>query len=142
MKALELLKEQLFKLCMSFDGVWISTEKLEEIAKELEKIVKENSEGRLVELETPPTIEQTKTVTSTHSNLIFCPLKNTSCILSKCAAYTTHKEPDIMKCDSCGDTYYRGQRCKNYIKGKPEHIKMSLYKNMAYCKHFKCHVFI
>ena len=51
MKAVELLKEKLTKLCMSFDGVWISTEKLEEIAKELEKIVKENSEDRLAELE-------------------------------------------------------------------------------------------
>ncbi len=73
---------------------------------------------------------------------MYCPIKNSRCILSKCAAYTTNKEPDILKCDSCGDTFYRGQRCKNYIKGKPDHIKMSLYKNMAYCKHFKQHVFI
>ena len=51
MKAVELLKEKLTKLCMSFDGVWISTEKLEEIAKELEKIVKEDSQDRLVEIE-------------------------------------------------------------------------------------------
>ena len=38
MKALELLKEKLAKLCMSFDGVWISEEELDETAKELEKI--------------------------------------------------------------------------------------------------------
>ena len=66
MKALELLKEKLAKLCMSFDGVWISEEELDETAKELEKIFKENSEDRLAKLETPPTIEQTKTVTNTH----------------------------------------------------------------------------
>ncbi len=93
------------------------------------------------ELESLTTSQQTKTVTSTHTNLIYCPIKNSSCILSNCASYTTHKEPDIMKCDLCGDTFYRGQRCKNYIKGKPDHIKMSLYKNMAYCKHFKCYVY-
>ena len=87
-------------------------------------------------------IEELEFLASTHTKLMYCPVKNSSCILSKCAAYTTHKEPDVMKCDSCGDTFYRGQRCKNYIKGKPEHIKMSLYKNMAYCKHFKRHVFI
>ena len=142
MKALELLKEKLAKLCMSFDGVWISEENLDKAAKELLQIFKENNEDSLEELELPTTTQQTKTVTSTNTNLIYCPLKNSSCILSKCAAYTTHKEPDIMKCDSCGDTFYRGQRCKNYIKGKPDHIKMSLYKNMAYCKHFKRHVFI
>ena len=142
MKALEYLKEKLTKLCMSFDGVWISQEELNEAAKELEKIVKEQSEDRLAEIKALPSTQQAKTVTSTHTNLIYCPLKNSSCILSDCAAYTTHKEPDILKCDSCGDTFYRGQRCKNYIKGKPEHIKMSLYKNMAYCKHFKRHVFI
>ena len=52
MKALELLKEKLTKLCMSFDGVWISEEKLNETAKDLEKkIFKENSEDRLAELE-------------------------------------------------------------------------------------------
>ena len=51
MKALELLKEKLAKLCMSFDGVWISEEELDETAKELEKIFKENSEDRLAELE-------------------------------------------------------------------------------------------
>ena len=51
MKALEILKEKLFKLCASFDGVWISQEKLDETAKELEKTVKENSEDRLEELE-------------------------------------------------------------------------------------------
>ena len=51
MKALEYLKEKLTKLCMSFDGVWISQEELDEAAKELEKIVKENSEDRLAELE-------------------------------------------------------------------------------------------
>ena len=83
-----------------------------------------------------------KAITDTPTNLLYCPLKNSSCILSKCAAYTTHKEPDIMKCDSCGDTFYRGQRCKNYIKCQPDHIKMSLYKNRAYCKHFKRYVFI
>ena len=132
MKVLELLKEKLAKLCMSFDGVWISQEELDKAAIELEKIFKENSEDRLIKLETP---------TATHTNLMYCPLKNSSCILSKCAAYTTHKEPDIMKCDTCGDTFSRGQRCKNYIKGKPEHISMSRYKNMAYCKHFKCHVY-
>ena len=83
-----------------------------------------------------------KKVSSIRTALIYCPLKNSSCILSKCAAYTTHKEPDIMKCDECGDTFYRGQRCKKYIKGKPEHIEMSLYKDRAYCKHFKLYVFI
>ena len=94
------------------------------------------------DIEAITTTQQPKTVTSTHTNLIYCPIKNSSCILTECAAYTTNKEPDIMKCDSCGDTFRRGERCKNYIKGKPEHIKMSLYKNMAYCKHFKRHVFI
>ena len=83
-----------------------------------------------------------KTVTKLLNNLVYCPLKNSSCILSECAAYTAHKEPDIMKCDSCGDTFRRGERCKNYIKGNYDHIKMSLYKNMAYCNHFKRHVFI
>ena len=51
MKALELLKEKLAKLCMSFDGVWISEEDLDEAAKELGKIIKEHSEDRLSELE-------------------------------------------------------------------------------------------
>ena len=51
MKALEILKEYIAKLCMSFNGVWISPEELNETAKELEKIVKENSEDRLAELE-------------------------------------------------------------------------------------------
>ena len=51
MKALEYLKEKLTKLCMSFDGVWISQEELDEAAKEIEKIVKEQSEDRLAELE-------------------------------------------------------------------------------------------
>ena len=51
MKALEILKEKLTKLCMSFDGVWISQEELDEAAKELEKIFKENSDDRLAELE-------------------------------------------------------------------------------------------
>ena len=59
MKALELLKEKLAKLCMSFDGVWISEEKLNETAKELEKIFKENSEDRLKELESLTTTQQT-----------------------------------------------------------------------------------
>ena len=51
MKALEYLKEKLTKLCMSFDGVWISQDELYEAAKELEKIVKEQSDDRLAELE-------------------------------------------------------------------------------------------
>ena len=51
MKAIEILKEYIAKLCMSFNGVWISQEELDEAAKELEKIVKENSEDRLAELE-------------------------------------------------------------------------------------------
>ena len=51
MKALEILKEYIAKLCMSFNGVWISQEELDEAAKELEKIVKENSEDRFAELE-------------------------------------------------------------------------------------------
>ena len=51
MIALELLKEYIAKLCMSFNGVWISQEELDEAAKELEKIVKENSKDRLAELE-------------------------------------------------------------------------------------------
>ena len=140
MKALELLKEKLFKLFTSFDGVWISPEELDEVAKELEKIFKESSNDRLAEIESLSKESQSKT--STNTNLIYCPLKNSSCILSKCAAYTTHKEPDTMKCDTCGDTFSRGQRCKNYIKGKPDHINMSRYKNMAYCKHFKCYIFI
>lgn len=142
MKVIELIKEKLIGLCMSIDGVWISTEELDETAKEIEKIVKEHSEERLSEPKALPSIQQTKEVTSTNTNLIYCPVKNSSCILSDCAAYTAHKEPDIMKCDTCDNTFHRGQRCKNYIKGKPDHIKMSLYKNMAYCKHFKCHVFI
>lgn len=94
------------------------------------------------ELEDLTDTQEIKTVTSTRTDLIYCPVKNSSCILSDCVAYTTNKEPDILKCDSCGDTFYRGQRCKNYIKGKLDHIKMSLYKNRAYCKHFKRHVFI
>ena len=128
MKALEYLKQEreIKKHCA--DVAWGYYDKsIDEAIKELEAIA---------------TTQQTKTVTNLHTNLIYCPLKNSSCILSNCASYTTHKEPDIMKCDSCGDTFYRGQRCKNYIKGKPDHIKMSLYKNMAYCKHFKRHVFI
>ena len=51
MKVIELLKEKLIGLCMSIDGVWISQEELDEAAKELEKIVKENSKDRLAELE-------------------------------------------------------------------------------------------
>ena len=51
MKTLKILKEYIAKLCMSFDGVWISQEELDEAAKELEKIFKENSEDRLAELE-------------------------------------------------------------------------------------------
>ena len=51
MKALEILKEYIAKLCMSFNGVWISQEELDEAAKELEKIVKDQSEDRLAELE-------------------------------------------------------------------------------------------
>ena len=124
-KALKILKSA-EDFGFSSKRIIISSHKLNKAIKELEA----------------PTIEQTKTVTSAHTNLIYCPIKNSRCILSKCAAYTTHKEPDILKCDSCGDIFYRGQRCKNYIKGEPEHIKMSLYKNMAYCKHFKRHVFI
>ena len=51
MRATELLKDKIFKLCMSKDGVWISQEELDEVIKELEKIFKENSEDRLAELE-------------------------------------------------------------------------------------------
>ena len=51
MKALEYLKEYIAKLCMSFNGVWISQEELDEAAKEIEKIAKEHSEDRLAELE-------------------------------------------------------------------------------------------
>ena len=51
MKALEYLKEKLTKLCMSFDGVWISQEELDEAKKKKKKIVKEHSEDRLAELE-------------------------------------------------------------------------------------------
>ena len=51
MKALEILKEYIAKLCMSFNGVWISQEELDEAVKEIEKIIKENSEDRLAELE-------------------------------------------------------------------------------------------
>ena len=52
MKVIELLKEKLTGLIsMSIGGVWISPEELNETAKELEKIVKENSEDRLAELE-------------------------------------------------------------------------------------------
>ena len=51
MKALEILKEKLTTLCMSFNGVWISQEELDEAAKEIEKIVKDQSEDRLAELE-------------------------------------------------------------------------------------------
>ena len=51
MKVLEFLKEKLAKLCMSFDGVWISEEELDRAAKEIEKIFKENSSDRLEELE-------------------------------------------------------------------------------------------
>ena len=142
MKVLELLKERIFKLCTSFDGVWISQEKLEEIAKELEQIVRIHSEDTLSKPKDLTPLQETKTIHNIRTDLMYCPLKNSKCILSNCAAYTTRKEPDIMKCDTCGDTFYRGERCKNYIKGKPKHIKMSLYKNMAYCKHFKRHVFI
>lgn len=126
MKALELLKEDR-DYCLSINNDKSIIDQYDEAIKELEAIT---------------TTQQTETVSYMFTDLIFCPLKNSSCILSNCASYTTHKEPDIMKCDSCGDTFYRGQRCKNYIKGKPDHIKMSLYKNMAYCRHFKRHVFI
>ena len=47
----EFLLEHLFDLCMSYDGVWISPEKIDETAKELEQIVKEHSKDRLAELE-------------------------------------------------------------------------------------------
>ena len=126
MKALELLKADR-DYCLSINNDKSIIEQYDEAIKEIEAIA---------------TTQQTKTVTNLHTNLIFCPLKNSSCILSNCASYNAHKEPDMMKCDSCGDTFYRGQRCKNYIKGKPDHIKMSLYKNRAYCKHFKRYVFI
>ena len=124
-KALKILKSA-EDFGFSSKRIIISSHKLNKAIKELEA----------------PTIEQTKTVTSTRTDLIYCPVKNSSCILSDCAAYTTNKEPDILKCDSCGDTFRRGERCKNYIKGKPEHIEMSLYKDMAYCKYFNCHIFI
>lgn len=126
MKALELLKADR-DYCLSINNDKSIIEQYDDAIKELEAIT---------------TTQQPKTVTSTRTDLIYCPVKNSSCILSKCAAYTAHKEPDILKCDSCGDTFRRGERCKNYIKGKPEHIKMSIYKNMAYCYHFKRHVFI
>ena len=129
MKALRILKGAEY-FGFSAKQIIISSHKLNKAIKELEA------------LNTYTTTQQTKTATSTRTDLIYCPVKNSRCILSKCAAYTTHKEPDILKCDSCGDTFRRGERCKNYIKGKPDHIKMSLYKNMAYCKHFKRHVFI
>ena len=88
-------------------------------------------------------IKELEALTSTtNTSLIYCPIKNSNCILSKCAAYTTHKEPDILKCDSCGDTFRRGERCKNYIKGKPDHIEMTLHTDKAYCEHFKQYVFI
>ena len=40
MKTLKLLKEKLAKLCMSFDGVWISQKELDETSKKLEKLLK------------------------------------------------------------------------------------------------------
>ena len=51
MKALDILKERLFKLCMPKDGVWISQEELDETSKKLEKTVKDYDEDRLAELE-------------------------------------------------------------------------------------------
>jgi len=51
MKALEILKEQYNMLSKDTDGVWIDPEKIDEAIKELEKLVKENSEDRLAELE-------------------------------------------------------------------------------------------
>ena len=52
MKVIELIKEKLIGLIsMSIGGVWISQEELDEAAKEIEKIVKEQSEDRLAELE-------------------------------------------------------------------------------------------
>ena len=48
MKALGLLKEKLFKLFTSFDGVWISPKELNEATK---KIFKESSNDRLAEIE-------------------------------------------------------------------------------------------
>ena len=126
MKAIEFLKQ----------------ERAHHLAVHNDKSIIEQYDEAIKELEATATTQQAKTVTNLHTSLMYCPLKNSSCILSKCAAYTTHQEQDIMKCDTCGDTFYRGQRCKNYIKGKPDHIKMSLYKNMAYCKHFKQHVYI
>ena len=124
MKALELLYQ--YQQADEIAGGYMS-EPISEAIKELENLMD---------------TQEINTVTSTRTNLIYCPLKNSSCILSNCTSYTTNKEPDILKCDECGDTFRRGERCKNYIKGKPDHIKMSLYKNMAYCKHFKQHVFI
>ena len=124
MKALELLYK--YQQADEIVGGYMS-EPISEAIKELENLTD---------------TQEIKTVSNTRTDLLYCPLKNSSCILSNCASYTTNKEPDILKCDECGDTFRRGERCKNYIKGKPDHIKMSLYKNMAYCKHFKRHVFI
>ena len=126
MKALEFLKQ----------------ERAHHLAVHNDKSIIEQYDEAIKELEALTTIQQTKTVSYMFTDLIFCPLKNSICILSNCASYTTNKEPDILKCNSCSDTFYIGQRCKNYIKGKPDHIKMSIYKNMAYREHFKQYVFI
>ena len=89
MKALELLKADR-DYCLTINNDKSIIEQYDDAIKELEAIT---------------TMQQPKTVTSTRTNLIYCPVKNSSCILSDCAAYTAHKEPDIMKCDSCGDTF-------------------------------------
>ncbi len=48
MKVLEILKEQYNMLSKDIDGVWIDPEKIGEAIKELEKIVKEDRQDRLV----------------------------------------------------------------------------------------------
>ena len=37
--------------------------------------------------------------------------------------------PATMICNDCGDLFQAGSRCKNYIKGKMNHISMSHYKD-------------
>ena len=51
MKALEILKEQYSTVTKDIDEYWIEPGKVGEAIKELEKIVKEDSQDRLVELE-------------------------------------------------------------------------------------------
>ena len=124
MKALEYLKEKLTKLCMSFDGVWISQEELDEAAKELEKIVKENSEDRLAELEALEIQNKSlvKTLEKYNEEMIDLrkenqDLKNRSCVTCK-YGHTYQFDEDIecikLGADTQGLYFEKDFYCKNW----------------------------